>query len=207
MKSQPYTKAALLFVFVLLASGLLRPVSVGAQLINQNFNGGVGTSPDPFLAPGPNTNSSGPTVGKDPTAGVDPKVDATGPNTDGAAPSLPTQEVTTTGPNTETPTFCPAQIEGGSIADIFKYFTCFLQGLMVPTLMALAGLFFFLGMLKFISSGDSEERAEGKQFMIWGVVGFAIIFSVWGLTSLLKDTLSLDNTAPTIQDAGQIQSQ
>jgi len=62
----------------------------------------------------------------------------------------------------------------------------------IAFLMALAVVYFLYGVYKFISGYDNETaRTEGKQHMIWGVVGLAIMVSVYGLLSVLKETISL----------------
>ncbi len=49
-------------------------------------------------------------------------------------------------------------------------------------LVALAFLFFFFGVVKFIAkSGDSRAVAEGRQQMLWGLIAIFIIVSVWGI--------------------------
>ncbi len=71
---------------------------------------------------------------------------------------------------------------------------------LVPALMALALIVFFWGIYKaFIWNGASEsDKGEGKKFAMWGIIGFVIILSVWGLVAIVKDTLvpNAQNTAP-----------
>ncbi len=48
--------------------------------------------------------------------------------------------------------------------------------------MALALLFFFWGLAKFIMAGaDIEKKTEGKNLMIWGTVALFVMVSIWGL--------------------------
>ena len=61
-------------------------------------------------------------------------------------------------------------------------------------LLAAAGFFFFVFglvefMLKLSQGGDAKE---GKQHMLWGVVGMVIMFSVYGIISLINSTFSLN---------------
>lgn len=75
----------------------------------------------------------------------------------------------------------------------------------VPVLFAIAFLYFLYGIYKyFILGADSDsERAKGRQFALWGVIGFAIIVSVWGLVNVVMTTLGLSSTsAPAIPTIG-----
>ncbi|MFA6273180.1 MAG: hypothetical protein WC673_01665 [Candidatus Paceibacterota bacterium] len=70
---------------------------------------------------------------------------------------------------------------------------------LVPLIIGLAVIVFLWGVLKFITAaGDEKKRKEGKDFIIWGLVGITIMFSIWGLVKILTGTLNLDNTIPTI---------
>lgn len=63
----------------------------------------------------------------------------------------------------------------------------------VPVIFALAFLVFIWGVVNylFISGGDETKRAEGRQFAMWGILGIVVLFSVWGLVSLLLSTLGI----------------
>lgn len=66
----------------------------------------------------------------------------------------------------------------------------FINGVLVPFLLTLAFFMFLWGVFKyFINGGTSpEERQEGAKFVLWSVIGFTVIFSVWGLVWLLMNT-------------------
>ncbi|MHB0865437.1 MAG: pilin [Minisyncoccota bacterium] len=68
-----------------------------------------------------------------------------------------------------------------------------INGIFVPVLFALAFLTFIWGVFKyFILGADSDaERATGRKFVLWGIIGFVVILSVWGLVGLLGNTLGL----------------
>jgi len=68
-------------------------------------------------------------------------------------------------------------IVGGIIASI------------IPIVIALALLFFFWGLAKFILHADDEaERAKGKNIMVWGIVALFVIVTVWGIIVVLQNT-------------------
>lgn len=59
-------------------------------------------------------------------------------------------------------------------------------------LFALAMVYFLYGMLKFFMGADNDEaRSEGKQHMIWGVLGMTIMMGVFAILNLVLDTLNL----------------
>lgn len=63
----------------------------------------------------------------------------------------------------------------------------------VPLLFAIAFLTFIYGVYKyFILGADSDtERAAGRQFVLWGVIGFVVILSVWGLVTVVLSTFGI----------------
>lgn len=75
-----------------------------------------------------------------------------------------------------------------------------INGMLVPVLIAIAFITFLWGVYKyFILGADSDtERATGRQFVLWGIIGFVVIASVWALVNIVSGTLGLQigNTAP-----------
>ncbi|MDB5194387.1 MAG: protein of unknown function with transrane region [Parcubacteria group bacterium] len=65
--------------------------------------------------------------------------------------------------------------------------------LALPLTAALALLVFLWGLAQFIFEGGSEKSIEsGRNRMVWGVIALFVIFSVWGIVSLLRITFGLD---------------
>ena len=58
---------------------------------------------------------------------------------------------------------------------------------------------FIYGVLILILSEGGEKKEEGKQFMMWGMVGIFVMVSVWGLVAIVSDTFQLDNETKTIK--------
>jgi len=60
----------------------------------------------------------------------------------------------------------------------------------ITFLFALALVYFFYGVFKFIAnSGNDAGQKEGKSHMLWGIVGLAIMVSVYGLLNLVVGTI------------------
>ena len=84
------------------------------------------------------------------------------------------------------------------IGDVLKFFTCLIEVSIIPLIIALGVAMFVWGVVKFIGNEQAAEREQGKQFMVWGIVGLAVIFSVWGLVNLLGDTFHVRNVIPQL---------
>ena len=78
-------------------------------------------------------------------------------------------------------------------AQTFKSFTAkvvdLINSAVVPLIYALAFLVFIIGMVRFFFLGGEEGREKGKKFMLWGIIGFVVLFSVWGIVNLLLTAL------------------
>lgn len=62
--------------------------------------------------------------------------------------------------------------------------------ILTPIVVALALLYFFYGLAMFIlKSGDEEKRKESKSIMIYGIIALFVMVSVWGLVSILGNTI------------------
>lgn len=63
-----------------------------------------------------------------------------------------------------------------------------IDGVLVPALGAVALITFFWGVYKYFIAPDGEKE-EGRHFVLWGIIGFVVIFSVWGLVKIAQTTL------------------
>ena len=72
-----------------------------------------------------------------------------------------------------------------------------------PILVGCAVVVFFWGIVKFVAHGDDEKAVEeGKQVMIWGMIGLFVIVALWGIVGYIQSSLGLDlpallGTAPS----------
>jgi hypothetical protein len=72
-----------------------------------------------------------------------------------------------------------------------------LNTIVVPVIFALAFLVFIWGVVNyfFFSEADESKLAAGRQFILWGIIGMVVLFSVWGLVNLLLSTLGITPSA------------
>lgn len=70
----------------------------------------------------------------------------------------------------------------------------------VPLIFAIALLTFVWGVYEYFIAGgaDEEKRKQGRNFIMYGLIGFFVMISVWGLVNLLLGTFALDNNRPTL---------
>ncbi|MCE9585038.1 hypothetical protein K8Q94_00195 [Candidatus Nomurabacteria bacterium] len=86
------------------------------------------------------------------------------------------------------------------IGDLFNYGTCIITKSVVPLIFALAFVVFIWGVVQFIMNSDQEAKKEqGKQFMVWGIIALTVMFSVWGLVSILNNTFGIKTVIPQLQ--------
>ncbi len=64
-------------------------------------------------------------------------------------------------------------------------------------IMAFAVLTFIWGIYNYYFKPDAD-RGEAMNYVLYGTIGFFIMLSFWGLVNIIKNTLDLDNTAPSI---------
>ncbi len=58
-------------------------------------------------------------------------------------------------------------------------------------------LLFVYGLVEFLwKLNEGGDNKEGKQHMIWGIVGMFIMVSVYGILSLATSTFGIDPTNP-----------
>ncbi len=82
-----------------------------------------------------------------------------------------------------------AQFVGSSSSGIVGL----LNIVVIPIIFTLAFLVFIWGVVKYLFFHGNEEtqRAEGREFILWGIIGMVILFSVWSLVNIILSTLGL----------------
>ena len=67
----------------------------------------------------------------------------------------------------------------------------------IPTLIAMAVVFFLWSVFKYINSGDNEEtRTQARALMVYGIIAIFVMVSLWGFVELLSGTFNLDGNVP-----------
>jgi hypothetical protein len=72
----------------------------------------------------------------------------------------------------------------------------------VPILVALGVVYFVFGVITYVISNDEDAKTKGRDRIIYGIIGLAVIVSVWALVTVLTTTFgvgtSTDITLPGI---------
>lgn len=76
---------------------------------------------------------------------------------------------------------------GGTLARLVQRVKDILN-LIIELLFVLATVYFMWGVVAYIAgAGDTEKLKIGKQHMVWGLVGMAIMLGAWGLVEIIKN--------------------
>ncbi|MDD3693796.1 MAG: hypothetical protein PHC89_00115 [Candidatus Pacebacteria bacterium] len=63
---------------------------------------------------------------------------------------------------------------------------------------AVALVYFVTGLFTFFKKeSGSDSREKGKRHIVWGVIGMAVMISVFGIISFLTNTLGVGNVDPS----------
>ena len=73
----------------------------------------------------------------------------------------------------------------------------FINNVAVPLVFAVAFIVFIFGVFRyFIAGGASpEKQKEGRQLIMYSVIGFAVMIAIWGLVNLVVNTFGFDSKA------------
>lgn len=97
-----------------------------------------------------------------------------------------------------TPLLVAAQQRVDSIQDAGNWFTDLITNVAVPVIFALAFIVFIWGVFMYFIAGghDEERRKKGRELMMYGIIGFFVMVSVWGLVNILVGSVDLNNEGP-----------
>jgi hypothetical protein len=75
----------------------------------------------------------------------------------------------------------------------------------LPLLVSLGVIYFVWGVVQYFIGDSEEAKTKGRDRIIFGIIGLAVIISVWGLVYLLADTFGLSGKAA--QDVSNLVTQ
>ncbi len=100
------------------------------------------------------------------------------------------------------PMFTFAAPDAGYITSAFDSIKTLLNTLAV-LILALAVVFFLWNVAKFVmAGGDEEGKNEGRKGMISGIIGIAVMASLWGLVILLTGLFGVDTGGTALTGPG-----
>jgi hypothetical protein len=92
------------------------------------------------------------------------------------------------------------------LAGIGQQIISLINTVLVPLIFAVAFIVFLYGVAKtyIFSNGEPGEVEKGHKIILWGLIGFFVMLSVWGLVNLVANTFGLNTaTAPALPTTPQ----
>lgn len=88
-----------------------------------------------------------------------------------------------------TPALVMAQF--GEVNTFFGKIIAFINDVLIPLIFAVALLMFIYGMFKYFIAGGADEgnREDGKQLMLYSILGFVLMVSIFGIVNLIANGL------------------
>lgn len=79
----------------------------------------------------------------------------------------------------------------GEVNDFLDDVSAFINGTLIPLVFAIALLVFIYGMFQYFILGGSDEdsRETGRRLMLWAIVGFVAMVSIFGIVNLVAGGL------------------
>jgi len=83
----------------------------------------------------------------------------------------------------------------GEVNDFLDDVSSFINSTLIPLVFALALLIFIYGIFNYfiLGGGDDEKREDGKKLMLWAIVGFVVMVSVFGIVNLIAGGLGFSD--------------
>ena len=93
------------------------------------------------------------------------------------------------------PTIVFAQLTGrvDDLSSLVKFINSAL-GTVTGLIVALAVVYVLYGIFQFVQAGDDEARKEGRNKMVYGIIGIAVMGSVWSLVKIVTKTFGFDGS-------------
>lgn len=91
-----------------------------------------------------------------------------------------------------------------NIADLGQFVIDTINGIFVPVLFALAFIVFIWGAFKvfILGANDEAEKGKGKNLMLYGLIGFFVMVSVWGIVRIFTGSVGLNNSGVQVPSSG-----
>ncbi len=95
-----------------------------------------------------------------------------------------------------------------NVSDVGNLIIGTINNVLVTVLFALAFIVFIWGVFQafILGAGNDEAKEKGKSLMLWGLIGFFVMVSVWGLVNILTGTISFGNNAGVTQPSSGTQA-
>jgi hypothetical protein len=62
---------------------------------------------------------------------------------------------------------------------------------LIPILIVAGVVFFLYGVLMYVVAATPDKKEDGKQKMLWGVIGLFVMVGFWGLIGVISNTFGI----------------
>ena len=82
---------------------------------------------------------------------------------------------------------------GSNVCGVASTILYLINSVAVPVLFAIAFIVFLYGITKsyIFSHGEPAEVEKGHKLILWGIIGFVVMISLWGLVNVVANTFGL----------------
>ncbi len=95
--------------------------------------------------------------------------------------------------------FAPLAASAKNLGDLIGDMTDLVGNSVVRLIFAIAFAYFFWGVVQYTIAQTQESKDKGRGYMIWGLIALTVMFSVYGLIRILRNTFSVtENQAETL---------
>jgi len=79
----------------------------------------------------------------------------------------------------------------GGINTFITDIIAFINNVLIPLVFAIALLVFLYGVFDYfiLGGGDEGKREEGRKLMLWAIIGFVVMVSIFGIVNLIANGL------------------
>jgi hypothetical protein len=84
---------------------------------------------------------------------------------------------------------------GGTLGADIQNLIQFFDNSLVPLIFGVAFIVFLWGVFQYFIAGaaDEEKRKTGRTFIMYGIIGFVIMLSIWGIVNLLVNSIGFES--------------
>ena len=95
-----------------------------------------------------------------------------------------------------------AHAQSSSIQELFSNLSFFISEVLIPVLFSIAFLFFLVNMVKYfiIGAANEEDRAKGKKNLLYSLIAFVFLISIWSIVTLLVNGLGIEENTSLCPD-------